>query len=201
MNKIEQNKKKKELAILQAAEDIFLCQGYVLTSMDKIAKQALVTKQTVYRYYPSKIDLFKATLGYIGNHAEFNFSSHLQETDDQIALTKFAVGFIQAHLSEQHLAVYKLLVSESDKAPEITRSFSEQGPDDTQQQLEAFFEQRLHIKNAAELVTLWTSMLLAHRSAVLIGMDKPDEGQIAQHAASCINFLLAAVSTDGYRQQ
>jgi AcrR family transcriptional regulator len=194
MSKIEENKEKKRQAILQAAQDVFLCEGYVLASMDRIAVQAKVTKQTIYRYYPSKIDLFKATLQQMGKNSEEHFLVHLQIPDTQEALYKFAKGFIHAHLSNEHLATFRLLIAESAKAPEITRSFFAVGPDDTDEKLSAFFTERLCIDNVQTTVKLWTSMLLAHRSAILIGMDRPSDEQIEAYAAEATNFLLAAVS-------
>ena len=194
MSKIEQNKEKKKGAIIQAAQDVFLSEGYVLASMDKIAAQAQVTKQTIYRYYPSKVDLFKATLEQMGESSEVSFLAHLQEPDVKEALYKFAKGFIQAHLSNEHLATLRLLVAESSKAPEMISSFCAVGPDETEAKLSEFFSERLAIKNAATTVLLWTAMLLAHRATVLIGMERPDDQQIEQHARDATNFLLAAIS-------
>lgn len=194
MSKIEQNKEKKRRAILQAAQDVFLSEGYELTSMDRIASQAQVTKQTIYRYYPSKIDLFKATLQKMGESSEVSFVTYLQEPNTQVALYQFAKGFIRAHLSDEHLATFRLLVAESAKAPDMTSSFFATGPDETDAKLSEFFAERLGIKNVETTVQLWTAMLLAHRQAVLIGMERPGDQQIEDHARNATHFLLAAIS-------
>ncbi|WP_316349037.1 helix-turn-helix domain-containing protein [Desulfuromonas acetoxidans] len=47
--------------MLNAAKQLFLAHGYDATSMDTVARQATVTKQMVYRYFPSKANL-SATL-------------------------------------------------------------------------------------------------------------------------------------------
>ncbi|MBF0647033.1 helix-turn-helix transcriptional regulator [Desulfuromonas acetoxidans] len=47
--------------MLNAAKQLFLAHGYDATSMDAVARQATVTKQMVYRYFPSKANL-SATL-------------------------------------------------------------------------------------------------------------------------------------------
>lgn len=194
MSKIEQNKAKKKRAILLAAQNVFLSEGYLPASMDKIAIEAQVTKQTVYRYYSSKSDLFKAMLEQMGENSEVDFLDHLQLPDTEEALYQFARGFIQAHLSDDHLATFRLLVAEGGKAPEMTRSFCAVGPDDTDVKLTEFFAERLGMNNAETTVQLWTAMLLAHRAAVLIGMEKPTEQQIDQHAKDATAFLLAAIS-------
>ncbi|WP_421864480.1 TetR/AcrR family transcriptional regulator [Motiliproteus sp.] len=193
MSKVEQNKQRKREAILTAAQQVFLSEGYVLAGMDRIAAQAQVTKQTVYRYFPSKIELFKATLLKIGQENGFDFADQLQQSDSRQALYDFAKGFIKAHLSEQHLATFRLLVAESAKAPELTRSFCDIGPDHTAAKLSEFFRQRLELKDPEASVQLWTAMLLAQRAGVLIGMDKPSEEQIEQHAKRATDMLLASI--------
>ena len=56
--KQEYKKKMKQLAIMQAAESIFLNKAYSSITVDEIAKQAGVTKKTLYSYFPSKLALF-----------------------------------------------------------------------------------------------------------------------------------------------
>src|SRR5437899_10334200 len=48
----------KRAQIRQAAERLFLQHGYAGTSMDAVTMEAGVSKQTLYRYYPSKDALF-----------------------------------------------------------------------------------------------------------------------------------------------
>jgi AcrR family transcriptional regulator len=49
--------------IVQAALDLFVEKGFSSTKMDEIAKRAGVTKGTLYLYFPSKEDLFRAVVG------------------------------------------------------------------------------------------------------------------------------------------
>jgi AcrR family transcriptional regulator len=48
--------------IVEAALDLFVEKGFAATKMDEIAKLAGVTKGTVYLYFPSKEDLFRAVV-------------------------------------------------------------------------------------------------------------------------------------------
>ena len=52
----------KEEIILEAANKIFLKYGYQKTSMDDIAKEAMIGKGTIYYYFNSKEDIFVALL-------------------------------------------------------------------------------------------------------------------------------------------
>lgn len=194
MGKMAQKREQKRQAILRAAQDVFLSQGFLGANMDDIADRAQVTKQTVYRYYPSKIDLFQATLQFIGERSDARFTDHLDEPDTAVALHKFAVGFIRAHLSEEFLSTFRLLVAESGSAPDMVAAFFEVAPDDTERKLEAFFQGRLGIEDSTEPVRLWTAMLLAFRDDALLGRACPTDGEIEAHAKTASKYLLAGLS-------
>ncbi|MBC7006057.1 TetR/AcrR family transcriptional regulator [Photobacterium sp. BZF1] len=196
MGKIEQNKEKKRREILASAKSVFLTEGYVLASMDKIATNAKMTKQTVYRYYPSKIDLFQSTLKDMGNSLDESFLTHLEKADTKLALLNFAIDFITFHLSDEHIATFRLLVAESTKAPEIVGIFHQVGPDQTDQQLAAFFKQRLGMEEPEATVKLWTGMLLSLRTGVLMGMEKPNAQAIEKHAKDATEFLFSAITSN-----
>lgn len=50
----------KSAAIVAAAKRLFLAQGYMATSMDAVAREAPVSKRTLYNHFPSKEALFTA---------------------------------------------------------------------------------------------------------------------------------------------
>ena len=194
MSKVQQNKEKKKQAILEAAQRVFISEGFVQASMDEIAKRSSVTKQTVYRYFPSKAELFEATLRKMGEVTHGGFSPYLELANTEEALTGFAKEFIEAHLCDEHLATLKLLINESSQAPELTSRFYSVGPDNTHNQLSRFFEERFNSDNPESLVRLWTAMLLSQRTGVLLGKEKPNNQQIEQHAKDATQFLLAAIA-------
>ena len=56
---------RKREAIIQAAIAEFRAHGFDITSMDKIAATAGVSKRTVYNHFPSKDELFEAILDHL----------------------------------------------------------------------------------------------------------------------------------------
>src|SRR5260221_9507728 len=54
--------KRKRGAIVEAARQAFLQNGYAQTSMDRIAETAGVSIKTVYRHFENKDDLFSAVM-------------------------------------------------------------------------------------------------------------------------------------------
>ena len=44
-------------AMIQAATQLFLGQGFDASTMDQVAESAGVSRRTLFRYFPSKVDL------------------------------------------------------------------------------------------------------------------------------------------------
>jgi AcrR family transcriptional regulator len=194
MAKLKEKKQQKRTAILAAAQQVFLSEGFTGAGMDRIAAVAEVTKQTVYRYFPSKEELFRETLRHMGRDSHGGFQSSLDKADTAEALTGFAEGFIRAHLARHHLDTMRLLIAESAQAPEITEIFFSEGPEDTGAALEEFFRSRLGVAQPETAIRLWTAMLLAFQSDALLGRGSPKEAEIKAHAAASVEFLLAGLA-------
>lgn len=56
----EREKQARKEEIINAAENLFIAEGFEETSMDDIAKKAQFTKRTLYQYFVNKEDLFYA---------------------------------------------------------------------------------------------------------------------------------------------
>jgi AcrR family transcriptional regulator len=67
------NRELKQLKILQVAKLLFLEKKYGAITMDEIAKEAVITKRTLYSYFPSKLALFINV-----------FDEHLQQLHQQL---------------------------------------------------------------------------------------------------------------------
>jgi AcrR family transcriptional regulator len=57
-----QKKVQSRRRILDAARDIFFCDGFMNANLDDVAQRAGVAKGTLYRYFDSKADLYVAVL-------------------------------------------------------------------------------------------------------------------------------------------
>lgn len=191
MKKIEQKKKQKLSSILKAAQGLFQSGGFIGTSMDKIAEKAGVTKQTVYRYFDSKEALFKATLEAQRLQEKSNFLEALELENSTEALETFAFGFIEKHLSREHLANIRLLVSEGPKVPEITRTFYAMGPRRTKICLARFLKERFESTDTEYEIDVFLAALLSMRMSVLTGLNsQPSPKTIREHAVKAVKVLL-----------
>lgn len=92
-----------ELAILEAAEDLFAEKGFDAVSMSAIARRANTSKPNIYHHFTSKKDLYLAVL----NTATRYSSALLDELSEgpgslQAKLSAFAAGQLSSILAHKH---------------------------------------------------------------------------------------------------
>lgn len=120
---------KKRRQVLEAAEKLFLSQGYGAVSMDAVARTAGVSKATLYAHFESKDQLFATIVGdkALANTVE---ESLFPETvaDFRAALETIGQRVLRFMLRERTLAIYRIALSESARFPELGHAFHENGP-------------------------------------------------------------------------
>lgn len=189
--KMDKKRELKRATILQAALETFLHDGYLGAGMDTIANRAGVTKQTVYRYFESKEVLFQAALEAQREASGRLFLDELQGEDTSEALRRFAIGFLEVHMSEEHLAGVRLLLAEGPSAPEITRVHFALGPAKTATALAEFLKERFHVDDPEYAVKMLLSTLLSIRLSVLVGLQPtPTHEEIVSHAERTVDLYM-----------
>jgi TetR/AcrR family transcriptional repressor of mexJK operon len=128
----------KRCAILEAAGQCFLEHGFTGTSMDTVAREAGVSKLTVYSHFQNKDALFKEVITDKCNQfaPPASFLALINE-EPRKALTQIANGFVRLMVSPEVLAMYRVVIGESAKNPKVAGLLHEAGP---QRVLEAFVE-------------------------------------------------------------
>jgi AcrR family transcriptional regulator len=116
-------------AIVNAAAAVFLEQGYGAASMDEIARRANVSKATVYSHFDNKHALFGAI---VGQRCQRTLSTILADMSDrpvEEALTAVGRQFLDVLMMPGSLPLYRLVLAEAPRFPELGRIFYEAGPD------------------------------------------------------------------------
>jgi TetR/AcrR family transcriptional repressor of mexJK operon len=125
----------KRAAIVRAALDTFVREGYTRAGVDAIAAAAGVSKRTIYDYYGDKQNLFVATLHETMAQHAADFQDLLVRTlgdvtDLEGALTSFGVAFATAIArSADRAAIMRLIIAEAPHVPALR----EPAPGDTVQ--------------------------------------------------------------------
>ncbi len=108
--------------ILEAALNTFCEKGYG-ASVDDIARRAGVVKQTLYHHYGSKESLFREALTGLCHALLVDLEARSGSLRDD--LLRFAESFQGQAMSEQGLALHRMLVAESPRFPELARAVFE----------------------------------------------------------------------------
>lgn len=115
--------------IVEAARRLFMAEGYGATSMDAIARDAGVSKATLYSHFTNKAELFAAIIG--GECQRFShllWSPEAEAGDVRSVLLQVARAKVQFTSSPGPRAIYRIVVGESGRFPELGRVFYDNGP-------------------------------------------------------------------------
>lgn len=126
-------------AVLAAAERAFLAAGFGAVTMDAIAREAGVSKATVYAHYASKEVLFGAVVARLSERRFHGFSVEaLDPVDIEASLTAIAIRFLDLVLSPEAIALNRIIIAEVIRFPLLGAVFWEAGPERTRAQIESF---------------------------------------------------------------
>jgi len=127
-------------AVLTAAERAFLAQGFGAVSMDAIAREAGVSKATVYAHFANKEELFGAVIAGLSERRFHGFSAEaLDPGDIEASLLTIATLFLDLVLSPEAIALNRTIIGEVTRFPALGEVFWAAGPERTRVQIEAFF--------------------------------------------------------------
>ncbi|MEV0160465.1 TetR/AcrR family transcriptional regulator [Nonomuraea fuscirosea] len=122
---------RKRRQIMEAARPVFLRNGYVGASMDEVAALASVSKQTVYKHFTDKEQLFTSiimdTTGQVEGLAKM-VTATLDDSDDlDKDLGELARRFLGELMRPEVLRLRRLVVAEADRFPDLGRTWYEAG--------------------------------------------------------------------------
>ncbi len=111
-----------------AALDLFVERGFAATRLDDVARRAGVSKGTLYLYFDSKADLFKAVIreGYVTRIAEF--AEKIKDYQGTSAdLVRELVNSWWEQIGATKLAgITKLMMSEAGNFPELANYYHDE---------------------------------------------------------------------------
>ena len=189
-------------AIRAAAERAFLASGFEAVTMDRIAREAGVSKATVYAHYHSKEELFGAVVADLSARRFHGFSAEaLDPRDIEASLLTIAGRFLDLVLSPEAIALNRILIGEVTRFPVLGEVFWAAGPERTRVQIEAF----LRRADAAGSLSIADPRLAAeqfvalargeiHLRSLLRLEDPGDAAALASAAESAVALFLRAFS-------
>jgi len=190
----------KREAILAAGQSLFLQFGYGAVTMDAIAETANVSKRTVYSHFANKEALFAGVMtamcDLLGGSA---LPTEIPEAPPEEVLALFGHKFVNLVTSPNGVALFRIVVGESARFPELGAAFFETGP----KRLVAFIATYLHEQNRngtlrvpepenAAMQFLDLAKSGVHLRLILGIGSKPTEAEKEQAVAKAVALFLSA---------
>jgi TetR/AcrR family transcriptional regulator, mexJK operon transcriptional repressor len=195
---------RKRQAILEAATEAFLSNGYADTSMDEIAQAASVSKQTVYKHFADKKRLFSeivtSLVDEVSDPVHELVTSIKDSGDIDTDLRDLARRQLAMVMQPRLMRLRRLVIAEAGQFPELGRTFHERGPGRTIEALATAFK-RLAERGALQLDDVqlaaaqfnWLVMSIPLNDAMFLGDDPaPASGQLDRYADAGVRVFLAA---------
>jgi TetR/AcrR family transcriptional regulator, mexJK operon transcriptional repressor len=191
-------KRREEIAAV--AERVFLELGFTETTMQIVASRAGASKETLYRHFGSKEGLFsevvraRAQRVYRGTEGEFRLQGEPREV-----LMQLGFNLLRLLLNEDPICLFRIVVAELPRTPELGRIFFEQGPAQVLHQLTLYLERAtrqgsLHCPDPTLAAKLFLGAVVGNRHIMLVvapGFETITEEKIHHHVDAAVTMFLA----------
>ncbi len=194
----------KHQAILDAATAEFLEKGYGAAGMDGIAARAGVSKQTIYSHFGNKAALFENIVG--AKCDALMDGGRVLDVEGgrpRHVLREFARRFLSAVLDRQNITLYRAIVAESGRFPELAAAFYRSGPRIAADRLASYLtgcaeRGEIAVADPRRSAELFFAMLRSDLyMRCLLGLaDEASEGEIDAVAAHAAEIFMAGHRTD-----
>lgn len=141
--------RRKAQQILDAARVVFIEAGFDTASMDAIARQAGVSKATLYAHFENKEDLFEALIRFECQTIGANMYRPDPLADAWVdELAKLAINLRKLFNENDVPAVYRIIVPVAARFPRLAQIFFEEGPGAAIRDTAAYLQ---HLSNTGRL--------------------------------------------------
>ncbi|MCV9962698.1 TetR/AcrR family transcriptional regulator [Pararhizobium sp. BT-229] len=184
--------------IIEAANPHFQENGFASANINLIAQAASVSTKTLYRLFPTKADLFSSVVSdRIGQFFLTLDETALARMEPRDGLVRLLTAYGNLALAEYTIAIYKLVVAEADRFPEIANTFHTQAIARTNEALERWLVlqanlKRLKIEDATMASGMLRGMMIMEpqRAVLLRQRQPPTPEEIATRAEICADLFL-----------
>jgi AcrR family transcriptional regulator len=184
--------------LLEAATQFFMEKGFEATSMGEIAKHAQASKETFYRHFPTKEELFQAALQRRAEQIATEFGSVLlSQAPPEIALAKFGQVVLERLLAPEAMAFRRVMMMESVRFPELQKTLHARGPARVNSALAHYLEDqvskgRLRQMNSTVAARQFFDLVAAEMTmeANVLFAPKPTTGEIKQRVKEAMDCFL-----------
>lgn len=182
--------------MVAAATQLFLKDGYDKTSIDAILERSGGSKATLYAYFPTKQDLFRAVIEDVLVSGRRVLPDPARE-DVAGMLFDFGIDRLHVIFSERHRAVLRLIIAERERFPELARLYYERAPQRGHRLLVEYLDElnrsgRLEIEDTDEAAEFFVGMLLHrwYKELLLLDAPTPSDAEVNRRTERAVALFL-----------
>lgn len=190
VGKRELNKARKREEIVEIATRSFFDHGYAATSMSAIAEALGGSKATLWAHFGSKAELFTAV---VDRQVE-SFSRDIGEvlinqSFSLPALRRACLRFLDCLLRESAVNLFRVVLSEGERFPEIAEAFYSRGPAKVRQCVVEFYATAFAPPDAERLAGLTMAAMTGFRADILLRTVRPGNTEREAFVDSVIGLI------------
>jgi TetR/AcrR family transcriptional regulator, mexJK operon transcriptional repressor len=188
-----------DTTILDAATSAFLADGYAATTIEAIAKACGVAKRTIYARWSGKPALFRAVLERLMGRWLSSTGEWPETSDLEAALSDAAARILAVALTPEAIALYRLLIAESARFPELPLMLHQSGASEGTARIAALLNRAIADGTLPPQDTTFAAeqflhLLLAGPQRRALGLGQTlDERQIVTWRTATIALFLRGV--------
>jgi TetR/AcrR family transcriptional regulator, mexJK operon transcriptional repressor len=129
---------RRRMELIDVAKQMFLQRGFADTTMQMIAERAGASKETLYRHFESKEILFAEIISRKAAQISGPDAAMARGANPETVLSELGLNLLRAILTGEGGALFRTVVSEAPRTPELGDLFFERGPGLTVARLAAY---------------------------------------------------------------
>lgn len=184
--------------ILEAARRAFLANGFAYASVDAIAQEARISKQTIYQHFRDKADIFRQVV--VRDMARFQDLPDLTK-DRRVpeeVLHDVARWLYEHHILSENIAMYQMLIGTASQFPDLASAHNDFRIRSTLSWVSDYFailaaKGVLEIDNPADAARRF-AVLVTEGSRNLMGYPAIEEGERRRFEEMTVGLFLKGLS-------
>jgi AcrR family transcriptional regulator len=190
---------RRRLELVDVAEQLFLERGFADTSMQMIAERAGASKETLYRHFSSKELLFVEIVSRNALQVSGPDAAVTRGGDPGSVLSELGVGLLRIILTREASCLFRTVVSESVRTPELGDLFYQRGPGVVVERLAGYLKRatgrgELRCDDPVTAARLFVGAVMSNyhvRRLVQSSWKPPTEKEIRRHVEAAVTMFLA----------
>jgi AcrR family transcriptional regulator len=189
---------RKAALILAAARQLFLDHGFDTITMEMVARQAVVSKATLYAHFSSKEELFTAVVVDEAKRVTDEVWRIVPDSNDvAVVLRRVAERFVDIFLSKQVMSLQRVVIGAVPRFPSVGAAIFESGVKVLTERLATFLAEadrkgRLNVPNPTRAAAQFLSVVRGDLDirGLLLPAAPPSRAEIEDQIEAGIDLFL-----------